>query len=165
MFTSLLAKGQSAEQNFIYTTTIGTGIAVNEPSYTPFLFHVLGYYPLGHRFSAGVGTGLSFYETMLIPLFADVKFAITQPQKIIPYVECGGGYAFAPNKNANGGLYLNSSVGVQYALSDNLKLQLAAGYELQKLERLKKHTNQYFTAGFAERLNHHILSLKVGIVF
>ena len=163
LFVSFCMKGQI--QRFTYTTTIGIGIAMNEPSYTSLSWHVLGYYNIGKWFSAGIGTGLSFYEVPLIPLFVNAKLAITRPNKFTPYVEFGSGYAFAPSKNASGGFYLNPSVGVQYALSDKLKLHLAVGYELQKLERLKNFENQYFTSGFAENLNHNSLSVKVGIVF
>ena len=165
LFVSFLVKGQASERNFTYVAATGTGIDMNEPSYTPFMVHVLTYYPISKRFSTGIGTGLSFYEVTLIPLFANAKLAITQPRKFTPFVEFGSGYAFAANKNANGGFHLNSSLGVQYALSEKIKLQLSAGYELQKLERLKKSENDYFTAGFAEKLTHHLLSVKVGIVF
>lgn len=47
------------------------------------------------------GTVLSIYVKALIPLFANVKFAITKPIKFTPYIECGVGYSFAPDKNAN----------------------------------------------------------------
>jgi hypothetical protein len=100
-----------------------------------------------------------------MPVFADVKFAITLPRKFTPYVECSSGYAFAFNKNANGGFYFNPSVGVQYALANKMKLQLAAGYELQKLERLKEYANDYFSAGYVEKLSHHPLSIKIGVLF
>ena len=158
-------KGQTAEQNVTYAATIGTGISMNEPSYTPFMLQVLGYYPVNQRFSAGVGTGLSLYETMLIPVFADIQLALTQPRKFTPYVECGNGYAFAPNKNANGGFYFNAAIGIQYALPNKMRFQLAAGYELQQLERLKEYENEYFNSSFAEKLSHHSLSVKVGMVF
>ena len=164
MFVVFCTKGQSSER-FIYAATIGTGFPMNEPAYTPFTVHVLGYYRISERFSAGGGTGLSFYEMTLIPVFADAKFALTQTRKFVPYVECGIGYAFAPNGNANGGFYLYPSLGVQYALSGKMKLQLAAGYELQQAERLKKHTNDYLTAHFAEKLIHHTLCVKIGVVF
>ena len=165
LFISFCLTGQDTERNVVYTASIGTGIAMNEPSYTPFIFYVLAHYRVSNRFSAGIGTGLSLYEATLIPLFANAKLAITQPRKFTPFVECGSGYAFASNKNANGGFLLNSSLGVQYALFDKIKLQLAAGYELQKLERLKKSENDYFTVGFAEKLTHHLVSVNVGIVF
>jgi len=165
MVAPFCAHGPTADRNFIYAATIGTGISMSEPSHTPFTVHFLGHYRVGERFSAGVGSGLSFYETMLIPLFADAKFDLTRPRKFTPYVNCSGGYAFAANKNANGGLFLNPSFGVAYALPNQLKLQLSAGYELQKLERLKEAANLYFTSSFAEQLNHHLLTIKVGIVF
>jgi hypothetical protein len=138
---------------------------MSEPSYTPFSWQVLGYYHFGERLSAGIGSGLSFYEAILIPVFADAKFAVTRPRMFTPFVECAGGYAFAANKNANGGFYLNPSVGVQYALSGKMKLHLSAGYGLQKSERLKEHANDYFTAGFVEKLSHQSISIKVGILF
>ena len=165
VFAPFCANGQTAERNFSYAAAIGTGISMSEPSHTPFTVQVLGHYRISERFSAGVGSGLSFYEMMLIPLFADAKFDLTRPRKFTPYVNCAGGYAFAPNKNANGGVFLNPSLGVQYALPNKLKLQLSAGYELQNLERLKETENVYFASSFAEQLNHHLLTIKVGIVF
>jgi len=173
VFASLCVKGQTSERIFTYAATIGTGISLNEPSCTPFAVQVLGYYRVGERFSAGAGSGFSFYvclsqykhEMTLIPVFADAKFAITRPRKFTPYATCSGGYAFAANKNANGGVYLNVSVGVQYALLGKMKLQLSAGYELQQSERLKEHANDYFSAGFAEKLNRNMLAFKVGIEF
>ena len=165
LFASLCAKGQTSERMFVYATTIGTGIAMNEPSATPFTWHISGYYNISQRFSAGVGTGFSYYEMTLIPAFAGAKFAITQPHRFTPFVECAGGYAFAPNKNANGGTYFNPSIGLQYALSDKMKLQLSLGYELQKAERLKESVNEYFTVGFAEKLSYQSVSVKIGILF
>jgi len=165
IFVAFSMKGQTAEQRLEYAATIGTGISMNEPAYTPLILQGLVYYLICERFWAGVGTGFSFYEMMLIPVFADAKFAITRPRKFTPYVECGIGYAFAPNNKANGGFYLNPSFGIQYALPNKMKLQFAAGYELQKAERLKEHVNDYFSVGFVEELSHNSLSVKVGVLF
>ena len=51
-------------------------IEYSTPAATPFSLQVLGYYAINKRFSVGVGTGLSIYEKVLIPLFADTKFLI-----------------------------------------------------------------------------------------
>ena len=64
-------KGQISNR-FTYITTIGTGIPMNEPSSTPFTWQVSGHYKLTERFSAGIGTGLSFYEKALIPMTSKV---------------------------------------------------------------------------------------------
>lgn len=56
-------KGQISNR-FTYITTIGTGIPMNEPSSTPFTWQVSGHYKLTERFSAGIGTGLSFMKSI-----------------------------------------------------------------------------------------------------
>ena len=148
-----------------FATTVGTGIAMSSPSSTPFTWQIVGHYHFNRRLSAGVGTGLSFHEKTLIPVFADVKFDVTRPRRFTPYLGCGVGYSFALDKNARGGFYLNPSVGVQYPIGGRKKLLLAIGYEQQKLERLEKKEIPHFTAEFRERLQYSSVSFKVGFVF
>lgn len=70
--------------HFIFGTTIGTGIALSTPESTPFTWSLLGYYSIGRRFSAGIGTGLSFYEKTVIPLFVTAKFTLLPPGNLRP---------------------------------------------------------------------------------
>lgn len=72
---------------------------------------------------------------------------------------------FRTRGDANGGLLLNPELGVQYALRCGVHLFFAAGYELQRLERLRKYEGRWFSAEFAERLSHGTLLLKVGVLF
>ena len=156
--TVVMATAQQTER-FTFATSVGTGIDMNEPSATPFTWQALGYYAINKRFSVGIGTGLSIYEKALIPLFADAKLLIIKPRK------CGVGYSFAPDKNANGGFYLNPSVGIEYSICESKKLFLALGYESQKLEQLKTQKQSLFTAEFAEKLIHNAISIKIGFIF
>ena len=162
--TVLTVKAQQTER-FTFATTVGTGFAMSTPAYTRFAWQVLGYYNVNKRFSAGIGSGVSLYEKALIPLFADVRFAVMKPAKLTPYLACSAGYSFAPDKNANGGLYLNPSIGIQYLICGNKKLSFALGYELQKLERLKTQEQSHFAVEFAEKLNHSSISVKIGFHF
>ena len=130
-----IATAQQTER-FTFATSVGTGIDMNEPATTPFAWQILGYYAINKHLFMGIGTGLSIYEKTLIPLFADVKFRIIKPRKFTPYIECGVGYSFAPDQNANGGFYLNPSAGVEYSIYKDKKLFLALGYESQKFDRL-----------------------------
>ncbi len=164
VITSITLNAQLPER-LSFSTSIGTGISMNSPTSTPFTWQVLGHYEINNRFSAGLGSGISFYEKALIPLFADVKFAILKPRKFTPYLECSVGYSFAPSKNANGGFYLNPSVGVQYKIHNKIQLFCALGYELQKLERLKRYENSLLITEFAEKLNHNSISLKIGFIY
>lgn len=148
-----------------FATTVGTAIAASTPKSTPFEWQVLGYYHFNDRFSGGFGTGLSFHEKMLLPVFADVKWTVTRARLFTPYLECGIGYSFALCKKSNGGFYINPSIGMQYPIGGKKRLSLAIGYEQQKLERLKTHENQYFKAEFKERLRHGGISFKIGFLF
>ena len=164
IFSGMAAKAQITEQ-LTFSTTIGVGIAMNAPASTPFSWQVLGHYVVSPRFSAGIGTGVSLYEKALIPLFADARFMIMKPRKFTPYLECGAGYSFAPDKNANGGFYLHPSVGILYSICGEKKISFALGYELQKLERLKRMEQSHFVTEFTEKLSHASLSLKIGYMF
>lgn len=163
----ITAKAQTKEKEckLSFSTTIGSGLSISTPSKTPFTGQVLGHYRLTEKWYIGAGTGLSLYEKMLIPVFGDVKFRIGRIRKVTPYAELGMGYAFAPDRNVNGGFFMNPSFGIQYSLKNRMKLQFAIGYELQELERLKKHADDYFAKEFAEKLNHHSISLKLGFIF
>lgn len=163
-FIAISANAQSPKR-FSLSTSIGTGISMSAPTSTPFIWQVLGNFEINNRLSAGIGSGISFYEKALIPLFADVKFAITQPQMFTPYLGCSVGYSFAPAKHTNGGFYLNPSVGVQYKIHSKMQLFFALGYELQKLERLKRYENSLLTTEFAEQLGHNSISVKLGITY
>lgn len=153
------------KERFSFATSVGTGIALSTPKSTPFEWQVVGYYRLNRRFSAGIGTGVSVYEKTSIPLFADVRFALTKPRKFTPFWEWAAGYGFAPGKDVNGGFFLNPSLGVQCKVCGRQKVFIALGYEIQKLERLKKYEFPLFTAEFAEKLNHRSISVKAGLVF
>ncbi len=169
IFASLAAIAVSAqgkgENKFVFATAFGTGVSLGGIPNTPITWQVLGYYNLTDRWAVGAGTGLSFYEKMLIPVFGDVRYQIGRERLFTPYVELAAGYSFAPARAANGGLFLNPSVGVQFPLKNRLKLQLALGYELQKLERLRTSSDAYFNKAFAEKLNHNSLSIRLGVLF
>lgn len=152
-------------ERIAFATAVGTGVPVDKPASTPFTWQVLGYYSISARWVAGIGSGVSLYEEALIPLFADAKFALSEGRKFTPYLECSAGYSFAPDPYANGGIYLNPSVGVHYSLGEKQKLFLAFGYEWQKLERLKRQERPLFTVEFTEKLNHHTVAVKVGYIF
>lgn len=159
-----MAKTQSRER-FAFATAVGTGFAVSKPAFTPFMWHVLGYYSVSKRFSVGIGSGVSLYEKALIPLFAAAKFTIERGRKFTPYLECGAGYSFASGPKANGGFYLNPSAGLLYSLGENRRLFWALGYEGQKLERLKTQQQAFGTVEWVEKLNHASVSVKIGLVF
>ncbi|MCM1300996.1 MAG: hypothetical protein NC226_04675 [Bacteroides cellulosilyticus] len=152
-------------QKFTVHTSVGTGVALSTPSVTPVLWRVVGQYQIVERFSVGAGTGLSFYEKTLIPVFADVRFLMAKPRKFTPFLECRIGYGFAPSTNSNGGFYLNPVIGVRYAVGRKHGIFFAVGYESQNLGRLKTYGNHFLEAEFSEKLRHRNIGIEVGFEF
>ena len=164
VLAAVVGSGQNLPR-FSYVVTAGAGFALNEPASTPFIVRFTGYYNVSSHFSVGAGTGLSSYEKMLIPLFADTRFLLIRPRRFTPYIGCAGGYAFAPARDARGGLLLSPALGLQYSLCGTWRLFIEVGYEHQRIERLRKYDSPFFTARFVEKLNHNTLLLKLGIRF
>jgi len=98
-------------------------------------------------------------------VYGDVKFQIGRERKFTPFVEFAMGYSFATSDNANGGAFVNPSIGVQYPLKNKMKLQLAVGYTGQEFERRKEQTDSYFHKEFAEKLCYNSISFRLGLCF
>ena len=159
-----VAQAQQPER-FSFAADLGTGISLGTPSPTPFLFRASGYYHPTPRWAVGLGAGVSVYDEVLIPLFAQARFCLTKRHKFTPYLECGVGYSVAASSKASGGLFVQPSVGVQWALGGSNRLLLAVGYEMQGAQRVKSYENQLFAAEFCEQLAYNSMVIKVGFMF
>jgi len=86
-------------------------------------------------------------------------------RRLTPYLEAAAGHSFAPSGRAEGGFFMNPSVGAYIALRGALKLGLSVGYEFQELSRLRSHADGHFRTEFVERLSHNSLSVRIGVIF
>lgn len=155
----------SAQQRYTISAQMGTGIPMSEPSATPFTAEVLGHYNLNPHWAIGAGTGYGLYdEVSTIPLFANAKYILNPTAVYNVFANCSAGYGFALGNDNNGGLYMNPAIGIQRRLW-NKTFTFSAGYQLQKLERLKSHSNEYVSSEFTESLSFSSISLKLGIIF
>ncbi len=139
---------------FSCSASVGTGFGLTRPSSVPVVWRVTGHYNVSRRFSVGAGTGVSCYEKNARAALCRCEVPAYAPPQLYALCRCAAGYAFAPRRDANGGLLLNPELGVQYALRCGVHLFFAAGYELQRLERLRKYEGRWFSAEFAEQLSH-----------
>ena len=164
-FFTLLSANAQQKSRIAFASGVCLGKSVSVPSCTPFEWHAAGLYQISNRLSVGAGTGVACYEKTLLPVYADVKYIISKPHFFTSYVECQAGYGFEFSNKANGGVYINPSIGVQHALNDRLALTFSLGYEIQNLERQRTYENEYYKAEFAEKLNHSSISFRIGLVF
>jgi hypothetical protein len=158
------ANGQTAG-TFNIAVTAGAGFALTVPAVTPLELQVATLYNVNQRFAAGVGVGLSSYENLLLPVFADLRFLLTPARKFTPFAECTAGYAFPLSPNTSGGLYFHPSAGIQYAVNKRYNLLLSIGYEHQSLRRLKSSESDYFVSEFEEWLTHGSVMFRFGVCF
>jgi len=166
LLLSLTIPGVKAQdRKFSMVTTLGTGFSMSTPASTPILWRVAGHYHPTDHWAVGAGTGLSFYKEALAPLYVDVRYRVGRERRFTPWLETAVGYAFALSDDARGGFLLNPSFGVEHSLGGKMKLLATVGYESQEQERLKEHTDGYFSKAFEERLSHHTLTLRVGLRF
>ena len=86
-------------------------------------------------------------------------------EDLLLFIKCGAGYGFAVSDDTNGGIYINPAIGISCVAHKRMKLLVQMGYDIQKLERLKGYENDMFSAGFVEKLNHNIISMKIGVEF
>jgi hypothetical protein len=115
-------------------------VTINEGTYGlglsgktfPFSKHFFGFttvngYQVNQNFILAAGTGFYIYESgLLIPLFLDFRYAFYINQ-LSPYLFSDGGLLINVSKLDNTKLFINPGVGVRYALSRNLALNLGAG--------------------------------------
>lgn len=97
------------------------------------------------------------YETendgIVVPVFGDIRLDMGAG-KFSPFIDLRGGYDFI----CGNGLYLNPSIGVHYAKSDNFGFNLSIGYDHQATE------NEFEWEGKTKKSLGY-LSLKFGIDF
>lgn len=162
----LSAVAQNERQLFSYSAEAGAGIPFSTPKASPALIRLVAYYNLGCRWELGAGTGVTLVDkTALVPLFGEVRFGLTRQHKFTPYLACAVGHSFAPATGVDGGFLLSRAVGVKWKLKPRLRVQLAVGYESQRLARLRSYSDAYFNYGFREELVHHSLTIRAGVTF
>jgi len=155
----------SAQQRYSISARVGTGISMSKPSATPFTVEGLGHFNYNYHWAIGAGTGYGLYDNIsIIPLFANIRYTLNPTATYNLFADCSAGYGVALGNDNNGGFYMNPAIGVQRRLWSKY-FTFSAGYQLQNLERLKRHSNEYISSEFVESLSFSSFSLKVGIVF
>ena len=146
-----------------FSTELGRNIGMSVPAADAYTFQVSGFYNITGRFAAGIGTGGVFYEKGMMPVLGCMKYTLLKPGKVTPFVRCDGGYGFYLGRDGNGGVLVNPSLGVSWRINSKVALFVAAGYGLQKRERLRVFDTEQFRCQFAEKLSHSQITIKIGV--
>lgn len=123
------------------TTGIGLGNVSVPYSKSFFGINTIHGYQINKYFVISAGTGVSFYNGgTLIPVFMDLRCRILI-NHFTPYLFGDGGFLLSPNGSEASKMFINSGVGVRYALSNNLGINLGAGLFVQTGETMDSFVN------------------------
>ena len=173
--------GQNVSRN-CYRGFIDAGysIGVGDYEFGRFEVNTSHGYQINPYLFLGVGAGLHFmssYETkdmnipldvrdsqVDIPVFANIRCNFSK-KKVSPFVDVKGG-TFVTN---NGGLYVNASTGLRFAINEKQAVNIAIGYASEKLEfdtfdRFSSYTSMNYTRR-PSKCDTEAITLKVGLEF
>ena len=156
---------QAQKERLCFLTNIVAGTPLADSDVKPLSLLVSAEYNIHPRLSAGLGTGLSKYDHLMVPVYATLHWSITRQHRFTPFVASNIGHAFAPQKHVSGGFYLTPSVGVRYQLKDRQSLSLSVGYELQEYTQLQSYESTFVLTQYIENISNHALTANVGFAF
>ena len=119
----------------------------------PFLFVGVGVAANDIAWKESSGRWESENDGIVIPVFGDIRLDLGAG-RFSPFVDLRGGYDFI----CGNGIYLNPSIGIHFAKSDNFGFNLSVGYDHQGTK------NEFYWDG-EEKKSLGNLTLKFGIDF
>lgn len=110
------------------------------PETTSVGFRVATGYRLGPKFSAGIGTGFTFYHDplSLVPLFLTGSYRLSDGD-LSPFISLKLGYSISVLSDTDtyveghrGGVMLNPAIGVWIPTKYTFRMKVTAGYQLDR---------------------------------
>ena len=158
-------QAQTLRDRIAVSANLTVGTPLPDSDIKPLSLLVSAEYQLHPRFSAGLGSGISKYDHLMLPVFATFHWQISKPHRFTPFLGCNIGHAFVPKKHVSGGFYLTPSVGVSYNLKGHQSLLLSVGYELQEYSHLVTHESAKYLTQYVEAISNHAITASIGFAF
>jgi len=156
---------QTLKERICFRTNLTAGIPLPDSDIKPLSLLVSAEYQLHPRFSAGLGSGISKYGHLMLPVFATLHWQVSKPHRFTPFLGCNIGHAFVPKKYVSGGFYLTPSVGISYKLKGYQSLSLSIGYELQEYSQLGTYESAMYLTQYVEDISNHAITASIGFTF
>ena len=156
---------QAQKDRLRFQTNIVAGTPLADSDVKPLSLLISADYNVHPRLSAGLGTGLSKYDYLMVPVYGTLHWSIIKQHRFTPFMASNIGYAFAPKKLVSGGFYFTPSVGVRYQLKGHHSLSLSIGYELQEYSQLQSYESTFALTQYIEDISNHALTVNIGFVF
>ena len=142
-------QAQTLREKIHFSTNLTVGMPLADSDVKPLSLLVSAEYQLHPRFSAGLGSGISKYDHLMLPVFATFHWQVSKSHRFTPFLGCNIGHAFVPKKHVSGGFYLSPSV----------------GYQLQEYNQLITCETTKFLTQYVEDISNHALTANIGFTF
>ena len=156
---------QTLREKIDFSTNVTVGMPLADSDVKPLSLLVSAEYQLHPRFSAGLGSGISKYDHLMLHVLATLHWQISKPNRFTPFLGFNIGHAFAPKKHVSGGFYLTPSVGISYKLKGRQSLSLSIGYELQEYNQLVDYESTMYLTQYIEDISNHAITASIGFTF
>ena len=158
-------QAQTLREKIHFSTNLTLGMPLADSDVKPLSLLVSAEYQLHPRLSAGLGSGISKYDHLMLPVFATFHWQVSKPHRFTPFLGCNIGHAFVPKKHVSGGFCLTPSVGLSYTFNDRQRLSLSIGYELQESVSLVTYESSMYLSQYVEDISNHALTASIGFTF
>ena len=158
-------QAQTLREKIHFSTNLTVGMPLADSDVKPLSLLVSAEYQLHPRFLAGLGSGISKYDHLMLPVFATLHWQISKLHRFTPFLGCNIGHAFVPKKHVSGGFYLTPSVGISYKLKGRQSLSLSIGYELQEYNQLVYYESTMYLTQYIEDISNHAITASIGFTF
>ncbi len=147
---------------------IGSG---NNDKNIIFGIHMINGYKWENHICTGAGLGIEFFEYMIIPTFADLRYQWLN-RTISPYVLFNAGYAFPLQdpesywgtiNDAKGGMLWSTGIGTNFRINEHNAVSLGLIYRYQKLRTI--YTTEWNDEETEILKKYERLSIRIGLVF
>jgi hypothetical protein len=152
-FGVLAATGNNNNQNAIFSVSSFNG------------------YSFASRFIAGAGIGIEWFESLMLPIYADTRVILVK-SRITPFIGLKTGYSIAledpagywgESYNSFGGLIFGTGAGVFIWVSDRSSFEINLSYRHQGIKTERTYEWSGETSILTTRYNR--LELRFGILF
>jgi len=152
-------------------TDIGVLIGSTNSQYSaPLSIMMVNAYRFKQRISAGIGVGLEFFSTPVIPVFIDARYDFYE-SNLSPFVYLKAGYSFQTGQDyyyyetssSKGGPMLGTGVGIRVSLGEKSQFVASLGYRYQNLSYTYYEEWSKDDVDIFEKYNR--LAIRVGFVF
>ncbi len=164
-------KSSALKSGYFNFTDMGVliGSGINERQ-APFSIMMVNGYRFNQQISTGIGTGIEFFSTPVIPVFIDTRYDFYQ-SSLSPFIFLKGGYSFQTGKDyyyyetnsTQGGAMFGAGIGIRVSLGENAQFVASLGYRYQKLKYSYYEEWSEDNINISEKYNR--LAIRLGFVF